>query len=143
MAELFIELFSEEIPARLQINAREKIKLMLEENLKKKGINFKSSKSFSTPKRLAFVLDGVPEKIEQEKKIIKGPRIDAPQNALVGFIKSNNLNKSDIYKKKLEKGEFYFAETKSKLIDIFDELQAIIPEVLNSYSWKKSMKWSV
>ena len=69
MAELFIELFSEEIPARLQINAREKIKLMLEENLKKKGINFKSSKSFSTPKRLAFVLDGVPEKIEQKKKI--------------------------------------------------------------------------
>ena len=133
MAELFIELFSEEIPARLQINAREKIKLMLEENLKKKGINFKSSKSFSTPKRLAFVLDGIPEKIEQERKIIKGPRIDAPQNALVGFIKSNNLNKLDIYKKKLEKGEFYFAETKSKLIDIFNELQAIIPEVLKPY----------
>ena len=143
MAELFIELFSEEIPAKLQINAREKIKLMLEENLKKKGINFNSSKSFSTPKRLAFVLDGIPEEIEQEKKIIKGPRIDAPQNALDGFIKSNNLNKSDIYKKKIEKGEFYFAETKSKLIDIFNELQTIIPEVLSSYSWKKSMKWSV
>ena len=59
-----------------------------------------------------------------------------------GFIKSNNLHKSDIYKKKLEKGEFYFAKTKLKKIDILEELQSIIPEILKSYSWKKSMKWS-
>ena len=143
MAELFIELFSEEIPARLQVDAREKIKKIIDEKLKKKEINFKSSKSFSTPKRLVFFIDGIPEKIEQKKKVIKGPKIDAPQSALEGFIKSNNLNKQNIYKKKIENGEFYFAETKPKVIDILTELQLIIPETLLNYSWKKSMRWSI
>ena len=142
MAELFIELFSEEIPATLQIDARQKIKKILEEKLQKKEINFKSSKSFSTPKRLVILIDGIPEIIEQKKKVIKGPKIDAPELALEGFVKSNNLSKSDIYKKKLEKGEFYFAETKPKVINILKELQTIIPETLQAYSWKKSMKWS-
>jgi glycyl-tRNA synthetase beta chain len=143
MAELFIELFSEEIPAKLQIDARQKIKQMIDEKLQKKEINFKSSKSFSTPKRLVFFIEGIPEKIEQKKKIIKGPSVKASQAALDGFIKSNNLRKLDIYKKNLEKGEFYFAEIKPKVIDILKELQSIIPEALQSYSWKKSMKWSV
>jgi glycyl-tRNA synthetase beta chain len=143
MAELFIELFSEEIPAKLQIDARQKIKQMIDEKLQKKEINFKSSKTFSTPKRLVFFIEGISEKIKQKKKIIKGPKVDAPQKALEGFIKSNNLSKRDIYKKNLEKGEFYFAEIKPKAIDVLMELQSIIPEVLQSYSWKKSMKWSV
>ena len=142
MADLFIELFSEEIPARLQIDARKKIKEMLEEKLKKKEINYKSSKSFSTPKRLVFFIEGIPEKIEKKGQIIKGPNIESPEAALNGFIKSNNLNKSDVYKKKIEKGEFYFAKTNSKIIDILKELQIIIPETLQSYSWRKSMKWS-
>ena len=143
MAQLFIELFSEEIPSKLQIDARKKIKEIIDQKLKKKEINFKSSKSFSTPRRLVFFIEGIPEKIEQKKKIIKGPSVKAPQEALDGFIKSNNLNKSDVYKKNLEKGEFYFAETKLKVIDVSKELQSIIPEALQSYSWKKSMKWSV
>jgi len=142
MAELFIELFSEEIPAALQVNARRKIKQILEEKLRKKEISFKSSQSFSTPKRLVFFIKGIPEKIEQKGKIIKGPKVEAPEVALDGFIKSNNLNKSDVYKKKIEKGEFYFAETKSRTIDILKELQSIIPETLQAHSWKKSMKWS-
>ena len=142
MAELFIELFSEEIPAKLQIDARNKIKQALEEKLEKKEISFNSSQSFSTPKRLVFYIKGIPEKIEQKGKVIKGPKVDAPELALEGFIKSNNLNKSDIYKKKIEKGEFYFAEKKSKTIDILKELETIVPETLQSYSWKKSMRWS-
>ena len=142
MAELFIELLSEEIPAKLQADARRRIKEMLEEKLKKKEINFKLSKSFSTPKRLVFFIDGLPEKIEEKGKNIKGPKVGAPEVALEGFIKSNNLNKSDVYKKEIEKGEFYFAKTKSKTIDILKELQLIIPETLKTYSWKKSMKWS-
>ena len=142
MAELFIELFSEEIPANLQVDARKKIKEMLEEKLKKKEINFKLSKSFSTPKRLVFLIDGLPEKTESKGKIIKGPKVGTPEVALEGFIKSNNLTKSDVYKNKIEKGEFYFAKTKSKTIDILKELQFIIPEILQTYSWRKSMKWS-
>ena len=79
MAELFIELFSEEIPGKLQIDARQKIKEIINEKLKKKEISFKSSESFSTPKRLVFVIDGIPEQIEQKKKIIRGPKIEAPK----------------------------------------------------------------
>jgi len=143
MSELFLELFSEEIPAKLQIDARQKIKHLLDDRLKKKGIDFKSSKSFSTPKRLVFFMEKIPKKIKEDKKTIKGPKIDAPQVALEGFIKSNKLNKADIYKKKIDKGEFYFAEKKPKEIDVLEELEVIIPEVLKAYSWKKSMKWSI
>ena len=142
MAELFIELFSEEIPSKLQIDTRRKIKQIFEEKLQIKEIKFNSSKSFSTPKRLVFVIDGLPEKIEQKGKNLKGPKVDTPQVALDGFIKSNNLSKSDIYKKKIEKGEFYFANTKPKIINILQELQHIVPSVMRDYSWKKSMKWS-
>ena len=143
MAELFIELFSEEIPAKLQIDAREKIIKIINENLQKRDINFGASKSYSTPKRLVFVIDDVPENIEQKKRILKGPKTSAPQSALEGFIKTNSLNQSDVYKKNIEKGEFYFAEIKPKKINVFRELQSLIPESLKSYSWKKSMKWSI
>ena len=142
MAELFIELFSEEIPSKLQINAREKIKQAIEEKLNRREIKFNLSRSFSTPQRLVFVIDGISEKIIQKQKVIKGPKTGAPQAAIDGFIKSNNLNKSDIYKKNIEKGEFYFAKTKLKAVNILEELKSIIPEALRDYSWKKSMKWS-
>ena len=142
MAELFIELFSEEIPSKLQIDAREKILKMISEALHKRNITFKSNKSFSTPQRLVFLIDGIPEKKEQDKKTIKGPKTEASKEAIEGFVKSNNLNRNDLYKKKIEKGEFYFAETKTKIIDVLSELRIIIPEVLKLYSWKKSMKWA-
>ena len=71
MSELFIELFSEDIPPKLQIDARLKIKKILEEKLQAKEIVFNSSKSFSTPKRLVFVVNGIPEKIEQKGKSLK------------------------------------------------------------------------
>ena len=115
MAELFIELFSEEIPSKLQIDVRSKIKQTLEEKLKKKEINFKSSDSFSTPKRLVFLINGIPEQIEQKGKTIKGPKIDAPEIALKGFIESNNLNQSDVYKKKLIKEHSTLPRKKQKI----------------------------
>ena len=142
MAELFIELFSEEIPAKLQIDARQKIKTLIEDKMKKKAIKFTVSKSFSTPKRLVFLIDGIPEKIKENKKVLKGPKVGVPEIAIVGFIKSNNLHKKDLYKKKTDKGDFYFANKKEKVINVLEELKYIIPEVLKSYSWKKSMKWS-
>ena len=142
MAELFIELFSEEIPAKLQIDARIRIKKIIEEKLKKKEINFEKSKSFSTPKRLVFFLDGIPNKIEEKKKFLKGPKVEAPQFALEGFIKSNLLTKDKVFKKKIEKGEFYFAETEPRTIDVIEELKILIPEALKDFHWKKSMKWA-
>ena len=85
MAELFIELFSEEIPAKRQIEARKKIKQVIDEKLRKKEINFKSSKSFSTPKRLVFFIEGIPEKIEQKKKNYKRTKRRCSSNSTRGF----------------------------------------------------------
>ena len=75
MAELFIELFSEEIPAKLQIDARQKIKQMIEEKLKKKKLILNQANLFQHLKDLFFYIDGIPEKIEQKKKNIKGPKV--------------------------------------------------------------------
>ena len=69
MSELFIELFSDEIPATLQSDARIKIKQLIEDKLKKREISFRLSKSFSTPKRLVFFINGIPEKLELKKKL--------------------------------------------------------------------------
>ena len=142
MSELFIELLSEEIPSTLQKDAREKIKRNFEEILIKKEIKFSSSKSYSTPKRLVLLIAGIPDKIKHKKKLLKGPKVEAPQVALDGFIKSNKIIKKDIFKKKIEKGEFYFANIEPEEIDVLEELKLIIPNVLQSYAWKKSMKWS-
>ena len=97
MAELFIELFSEEIPSKLQVDAREKILKMISDALYKKDITFKSYKSFSTPQRLVFLIDGIPEKKEQKKKTIKGPKTQAPKAAIDGLVKSYNLNRTVRY----------------------------------------------
>ena len=82
MAELFIELFSEEIPAKLQVEARKKIKQTLEEKLIKKEIHFTISKSFSTPKRLVFLIEGIPAKIEQKKKNYQRTKSERPRSCL-------------------------------------------------------------
>ena len=116
MAELFIELFSEEIPVKLQVDARTKIKLMINERLNKKEIKFKSSTSYSTPKRLVFIIDGIPEKIAQKEKTIKGPKVDAPQIALEGFLKSNNLTTKELYKKKLKRVSFTLLKKSQRLL---------------------------
>jgi len=96
MSELFIELFSEEIPSKLQIDIRKKIKQELEDKLTKKDIKFKVNQSFSTPKRLVFFINGISKVIEKKGKVIKGPSIKAPEVALEEFIKSKNLVKTDI-----------------------------------------------
>ena len=142
MAEFFIELFSEEIPVKLQTDARQKIKKIIEENLTGKDIKFNLSKSFSTPTRLVFYINGISEEMLEKEKVIKGPKVGSNKIALAGFLKKNKLANSAVYKKNTEKGEFYFAKIKPKKIKILNELQTIIPEAIQNYSWKKSMKWS-
>ena len=109
MAEFFLELFSEEIPANLQTRSR----ILLLESFKKffeeKEIFFKKSSSYSTPNRLIIVFDGLSKEIEQKSEEIKGPNINAPEKAIEGFLRSNQIVEKDLYKKKIEKGEFYLS----------------------------------
>ena len=142
MSEFFLELFSEEIPASLQKNLREDLLNSFTKVFNEKSILFKKSSSFSTPNRLVVLFEGLQKKILLKSEEIKGPNVKAPEIALEGFIRSNNIIKKDLIKKKLDKGEFYFFKTKSKKLSTQDLLEELIPQILNKIQWKKSMRWS-
>jgi len=141
MAEFFLELFSEEIPADLQKNLREKLLEEFQKFFLEKSIKSKKNFSFSTPNRLIVVFEGLDKQIKILSQEIKGPKTNAPEQALEGFMRSNNIEKKDLLKKKTEKGEFYFYRTKTKSIKTQDLLIEHIPKALDKYQWKKSMKW--
>ena len=141
MAEFFLELFSEEIPAGLQKNLREKLIEEFQNFFSEKSISFKKSFSLSTPNRLILVFENLDREIKISSKEIKGPNTSAPKTAIDGFLKSNKIEQKELYKKKTEKGEFYFYKTKSSQLKTHELLVKFIPKLLEKYKWKKSMKW--
>jgi glycyl-tRNA synthetase beta chain len=141
MSEFFLELFSEEIPSSLQKNLREDLLDSFNKLFNEKFISFKKSSSYSTPNRLIIVFEGLQKQVVLKSEEIKGPNINAPEIALEGFMRSNNISKKDLFKKKIDKGEFYFFKTKSKKLNTHDLLEEFIPLILQKIQWKKSMKW--
>ena len=141
MSEFFLELFSEEIPSSLQTNLRSDLLNAFKDLFEKKTIKFKNSTTYSTPNRLIILFEGVEKEITLKSEEIKGPSIKAPNEALEGFLRSNNLDKSKVYKKTTDKGEFYFYKTSSKKLNTHSILEVSIPEILKKIQWKKSMKW--
>ena len=141
MSEFFLELFSEEIPANLQKNARRNLLQNFKDFFEKKNIKFSKDLSFSTPNRLLILFDGIKPEIHQKEEEIRGPKTDAPEKALDGFLRSNNFQKKNLYQKENDKGVFYFAKKPPKIIKIYDLLNENIPLILDKASWKKSMKW--
>ena len=141
MSEFFLELFSEEIPADLQRNLREKLLEEFQKFFLEKSIKSKKSFSLSTPNRLVIVFEDLDKQITIKPEEIRGPKTNAAEQALEGFIRSNKVEKKDLFKRTTEKGEFYFYKTKSKILRTQDLLIEFIPRILGSYQWKKSMKW--
>ena len=141
MSEFFLELFSEEIPAGLQQNARKTLLESFQKLFLEKKIVFKKSTSFSTPNRLVILFEGLSKEVIQKEEEIRGPIISAPEKALEGFIRSNKIEKKDLFKKKIEKGEFYFYIKSSKKTNTINLLQEQTPIILENLQWKKSMKW--
>ena len=142
MAELLLELYSEEIPPQLQIAARSQIKQSIENSFEEDSINYKELLVYSSPTRLMVFIKSLPEKIKIEAKEIKGPKVGSPDQVLRGFIKAKNANEKDLVEKDTNKGKFYFIKTKSQSILVKDLLIKIIPKAIGSINWKKSMKWS-
>ena len=142
MSELLIELFSEEIPSNLQINARKQLENLLKQNLSSSNLEPKTLEIFSTPTRLAIFITGLPKIIKIPSTEIKGPKVGVSEDVINNYAKSKNLNISDLLEKKTEKGNFYFAKIKGREINTENELAKIIPLALKDISWKKSMKWS-
>ena len=102
MSEFFLELFSEEIPSSLQKNLREDLLNSFTKVFNEKSISYKKNSSFSTPNRLVVLFEGLQKKILLKSEEIKGPNVKAPEIALEGFIRSNNIVKKDLIKKKLD-----------------------------------------
>ena len=142
MSELLIELFSEEIPSNLQINARKQLENLLKQNLFSSNLEPKTLEIFSTPTRLAIFITGLPKIIKIPSTEIKGPKVGVSEDVINNYAKSKNLNISDLLEKKTEKGNFYFAKIKGREINTENELAKLIPLALKDISWKKSMKWS-
>ena len=141
MSEFFIELFSEEIPAGLQRNSRNVLLENFQNLFEEKKILFKKSSSFSTPNRLIILFEGLSKEITQKAEEIKGPNVNAPEKAVEGFLRSNQIDKKDLFIKKIEKGEFYFFKKPIKKTSTIDLLQEYTPLILDKLQWKKSMIW--
>ena len=141
MSDFFIELFSEEIPAGLQSNSRNVLLENFQNLFEEKKILFKKSSSFSTPNRLIILFEGLSKEIIQKAEEIKGPNVNAPEKAIEGFLRSNLIDKKDLFIKKIEKGEFYFFKKPSNKTNTIDLLQEYTPIILDKLQWKKSMIW--
>ena len=141
MSIFFLELFSEEIPSSLQKNLREDLLDNFNKLFSEKFISFKKSSSYSTPNRAIVLFEGLQKQVSLKSEEIKGPNINAPKIALEGFMRSNNISKKNIFKKSIDKGEFYFFKTKSKKLNTHDLLEKFVPLILQKIQWKKSMKW--
>ena len=142
MSGFFLELFTEEIPAGLQSSARNDLnknfKIFFDEQNIKYDIN---AKIVSTPNRLAVYFKSIKKEILIKSDEIRGPSVSASEKAIEGFTKSNETSKKHLFKKKTEKGEFYFFKKPAKKVKTIDILNKNIPLILEKLNWKKSMKW--
>jgi glycyl-tRNA synthetase beta chain len=142
MAELLLEILSEEIPARMQARAAEDLKRLVCDGLKGAGIGFETARAFVTPRRLTLVVDGIPavrDDISEEKR---GPRVGAPEQAVQGFLKGAGLTSLDQAEKRdTGKGEFWFAVITKKGGPTAEALPQVIDAALKALPWPKSMKW--
>ena len=140
MAELFIEIFSEEIPARMQERAGADLAKALTGGLKKAGLSVDAVQSFTGPRRLVFTAD-VPLKSPDISDERKGPRVGAPEQALAGFMKAAGLSDiSEAEIKEDKKGQFYIARIEKSGQPSADIVKALLPEIMTSFPWPKSMK---
>jgi len=142
MSELLLELFSEEIPARMQKRASEDLIKLVTDALKSAGVESANARAFATPRRLALVIDGLPDKTPDVKEERKGPKIGAPDQAIQGFLKAAGLTSIDQAQVQDDKkGAFYLAVTERKGRATADLIAEIVPNVVRSFPWPKSMRW--
>ncbi|MDF1735263.1 MAG: glycine--tRNA ligase subunit beta [Minwuia sp.] len=141
MAELLLELFSEEIPARMQARAADDLKGLLVEALTANGLKPESAESHSTPRRLAVVVRGVPAAQEDVREERRGPRADAPEKAIEGFLKGAGVTRDQVEEREMPKGTFLFAVIERKGQATAEVLPGLIEGAIAKLPWPKSMRW--
>src|SRR6185312_10515485 len=142
MPDLLLELFSEEIPARMQARAAEDLRKLVTDRLVNAGLVYEGAKAFATPRRLTLTVHGVPVRQPDLKEERKGPKVGAPEQAIAGFLRAAGLASIDQAKVQSDKkGDFYVAVTEKKGRDAIEVIAEIVPDVVRSFPWPKSMRW--
>ncbi len=142
MPDLLLELFSEEIPARMQARAAEDLRKAVTDRLVAAGLLYEGAKAFVTPRRLTLAVHGVPVRQPDIREEKKGPRVGAPEQAIAGFLKAAGLK--SIAEAKVQpdkKGDFYVAVIEKPGRAALEVIGEILPEVIKSFPWSKSMRW--
>lgn len=145
MPDLLLELFSEEIPARMQRQAAEDLKKLVTNALVDAGVTYEGAQSFATPRRLALHVVGLPAAQPDRREERKGPRVGAPDAAVQGFLKAAGLASLDQAEKVSDgkKGEIYVAIIERKGRATAELIAELVPPILKSFPWPKSMRWGV
>jgi glycyl-tRNA synthetase beta chain len=143
MPDLLLELFSEEIPARMQARAADDLRKMVTDRLVDAGLVYEGATAFATPRRLALAVQGIPARQPDLKEEKKGPRVGAPEAAVQGFLKSAGLASISeaTVQKDPKKGDFYVALIEKPGRAAIDVLAEILPIVIRTFPWPKSMRW--
>lgn len=141
MPDLLIELFSEEIPARMQNRAAEDLKKKVTEGLVEAGLSYAGAAAFSTPRRLALTVHGLPDESPLLREERKGPRVDAPEKAIEGFLRGTGLSREQLQVRDEKKGQVYFAtlETPGRPADKI--VSEVLENTIRNFPWPKSMRW--
>ena len=140
--KLLLELFSEEIPARMQINSEKQLSSLFEKSLIKRDIGYGSFLTFSSSRHLSIIINNLD--LKQKNQIIekRGPRVGSDKKAINGFLKSNNIQENDIVIKDTKNGKFYFYHNHINGINTSEVLPDIINEIINGFVWPKSQRWA-
>ncbi len=133
MPELLLELFSEEIPARMQGRAAEDLARLMTERLKAEGLDAKSVQSFAGPRRLALVMEDLPARQPDRREEKKGPRVDAPAQAVDGFLRSVGLTREQVETRKDPKGDYLFAVIERRGAPAAEVAARIVPEIVSGF----------
>jgi glycyl-tRNA synthetase beta chain len=143
MPDLLLELFSEEIPARMQAKAAEDLRRMVTDKLVAEGLVYDGAKAFATPRRLTLTVHGIPARQSDLKEERKGPRVGGPDAAVQGFLKATGLKSLDEAKIQHDpkKGDFYIALIEKPGRATLDVLADILPVIVRTFPWPKQMRW--
>ncbi|MGA2055692.1 MAG: glycine--tRNA ligase subunit beta [Bradyrhizobium sp.] len=143
MPDLLVELFSEEIPARMQAKAADDLRRMVTDRLVAEGLVYEGAKAFATPRRLALTVHGIPARQADLKEERKGPRVGGPEAAIAGFLKATGLSSLDQaqIQRDPKKGDFYIALIEKPGRATLDVLAEILPVIVRTFPWPKSMRW--
>jgi glycyl-tRNA synthetase beta chain len=142
MPDLLFELFSEEIPARMQAKAADDLRRMVTDRLVAEGLVYDGAKAFATPRRLALTVHGIPARQPDLKEERRGPRVGGAEPAIQGFLKATGLaSLSEAKIQKDKKGDFYIALIEKPGRATLDVLAEILPVIIRTFPWPKSMRW--